>query len=174
MIFTRSVEGGIEPFAQAFTVEAALERLEFLSTAVESDNVESFVSESAIYQQPGPIFLKFHELWCGHCKRLKKHYAKVSNAIPDVKFIEVECSKNDATKAFCEAESVTGYPTLKYLSYGGAKPESYDGARTYDAMADFLLQKVTGSVEETSPTEAIIVVTTQSIPFASGSGGSWQ
>ncbi|GKT35658.1 Protein disulfide-isomerase A6-like protein [Aduncisulcus paluster] len=90
-----------------------------------------------------PVLVKHFEQWCGHCKALKPHFAKAAaRAGDDVAFIEVECSKDDTTKKFCQKQKVKGYPTLKLIVDG--KWHDYSGARTAQEMADFALSFVKG------------------------------
>ena len=150
MIFTNSVEGGIEPFRSTFTVSNVLSHLEFLRSSIESDHVETFVNEEDLLQRQRPIFLKFYEEWCGHCKRLKKHFQALSNDVFDsFDFVEIECSRDSETQDYCKKQDVNGYPTLKFFENGFSDPETYEGGRTYDDMLDFLRKHK--RVESTQP-----------------------
>jgi thioredoxin-like negative regulator of GroEL len=85
-----------------------------------------------------PVFLKMYEEWCGHCKKMKKHFQMASSdADSSVHFVEVECSAADPK--VCAQFGVKGFPTVKLLALvdGEYKTYDYSGPRTAAPLADF-------------------------------------
>ncbi|GKT37056.1 hypothetical protein ADUPG1_009915 [Aduncisulcus paluster] len=106
--------------------------------------VHEFVSEEQLSSLSAkkPVFVKYFERWCGHCRALKPHFAKAAEKSADqCIFLEVECSKNDETKGFCRQQRVTGYPTLQLLTTHG-EWVNYQGGRSAQEMSDFALKYV--------------------------------
>jgi len=79
-----------------------------------------------------------YEQWCGHCKKMKKHFQYASAQEGNtVHYVEVECSAAGNT---CAQFGVQGYPTVRLLAKTGDKDYkvyAYDGARTHGALAEF-------------------------------------
>jgi protein disulfide-isomerase-like protein len=74
----------------------------------------------------------FKAPWCGHCKKLKPVWDKLSDAV-DVMVAEVDCTKE---QSLCQKHGVKGYPTLKYSDGFGWK--SYDNGRDYNSLEKFI------------------------------------
>lgn len=66
---------------------------------------------------------------CGHCKSTKPEFVKAAEHFTDdllVGFVAVDCTTE---QDLCKTFSVTGYPTLKYLSHYDKKVADYTGGR---------------------------------------------
>lgn len=67
-----------------------------MTMTVTGDKVVSVNSLDGVFAEASknPIMIKMFEQWCGHCKKMKKHYQFASKD-PDSKigFVEIECSK---------------------------------------------------------------------------------
>lgn len=74
----------------------------------------------------------FKAPWCGHCKKLKPDWDKLSDAV-SVMVAEVDCTKE---QSLCQKHGVKGYPTLKYSDGFGWK--SYDKGRDYNSLENFV------------------------------------
>jgi len=74
----------------------------------------------------------FKAPWCGHCKKLKPDWDKLSDAV-NVMVAEVDCTKE---QSLCQKHGVKGYPTLKYSDGFGWK--SYDKGRDYNSLENFV------------------------------------
>lgn len=93
-IFTQTVEGGIEPFGGDLTAESFAKFHEFRKLDVSSDKVQRMKGSDGKGEVEGaagvlalaaerPVMVKMYEEWCGHCKKMKKHFQFVSNLPAD-------------------------------------------------------------------------------------------
>jgi thiol-disulfide isomerase/thioredoxin len=161
-IFIQTVEGGIEPFNGDLTTESFARYHEFRSMHITSDNVLRMKGSDGTGTVDGaagmielaavrPVMVKLYEEWCGHCKKLAKHFQFVSNlpadTINDAVLVEAECSK--VPNNLCTDMGVQGFPTI-VLVYQG-KFMKYPGARNQGAMADFLGDKSKWVFEDLPP-----------------------
>jgi len=152
MIFTQTPEGGIAPFGGELTAESFAAFHEFSKMEVSSDKVQRMKGTDGKGEVEGaagvlalaaerPVLVKMYEEWCGHCKKMKKHFQYVSNMPADktnnAVMLEVECSKVGGT--FCNDMGTTGFPTVMLVFEG--KAMKYTGGRTHGAMAEFLGDK---------------------------------
>mmetsp|Transcript_77417 Transcript_77417/g.194677 ORF Transcript_77417/g.194677 Transcript_77417/m.194677 type:complete len:153 (+) Transcript_77417:276-734(+) len=65
---------------------------------------------------------------------------------PTVVVADVDCTA-DAAKSMCEAQGITGYPTIKFWnSTSESKGEAYSGGRDFKALKKFV-KKTLGGVE---------------------------
>ena len=90
------------------------------------------------------ILVEFYAPWCGHCKRLAPEYEKAANLLKAQESKGV-VAKVDATveKTSSSKYSVRGYPTVLYFE-NGEMVEKYSGARTAEAIADYMRLKADG------------------------------
>jgi len=139
-LFTQTPEGGIDRFASELTVESFAAFHSFRSSEVTNDKVVRADSLDALFAEAakGPVLVKMYEEWCGHCKKMKKHFQFASSdADSKIGFIEVECSKAGNT---CAQFGVQGYPTVIFLgknANGQYQTMKYNGGRTHDALSAF-------------------------------------
>jgi thiol-disulfide isomerase/thioredoxin len=129
LLFTATPEDGVARLGDTLDLNSFREFHQFRVMTFEDDNVIRFESESQISElaQTKPVFLKMYEEWCGHCKKLKKHYQGASMKSDKVHWVEVECSVADG---FCEKLGVEGFPTLKIVNVGATKVAEYQGGRS--------------------------------------------
>lgn len=131
-------------------------RHKFLSS--EPNKVIQFQSEQALFDRmdqfslqqeegeeekeqlfPKPIFVKFWESWCTHCKQLKLIFEQgVLYFLDQIEFMEVECSNSKESKSFCEFNNITTFPTL--ILYDGESKTRFDGERNIGAFEEFFLK----------------------------------
>lgn len=83
----------------------------------------------------GPALLYVNVQWCGHCKRTRPIMEQVSGVLGSV--VPVYSVDGDERPDLAEAMGVKGFPTIVYVSEGGARYE-YTGERTQDAITSFV------------------------------------
>ena len=91
----------------------------------------SLLSGVSAWAPEGTLFVKFFAPWCGHCKKLKPDWDKLTEKYKDsdITVTEVDCTVD---KGVCDSEGVKGFPTLKYGEAGSL--QDYRGARTFEAL----------------------------------------
>ncbi|KAJ1464363.1 hypothetical protein T484DRAFT_1758154, partial [Baffinella frigidus] len=107
-IFTQTNEGGIEPYGGDFSTDSFAQFHMFRMMDLTENNVQRVKDTDGVGDVDGvkglltlsadrPVFVKMYEEWCGHCKRMKRHFEYASNTdtavVSDSIFLEVECSK---------------------------------------------------------------------------------
>ncbi|CAO3642069.1 unnamed protein product [Cunninghamella blakesleeana] len=132
--------------------EIEIEQKQSLSNEIEKQIVSSPLGSDAslsihkldflqsIQSSHHPWFIKFYAPWCGHCKKLAPiwdHLAALYSD-QDINIGEVNCESN---KELCDAEKITGLPTLKFFHYGTSY--IYKGDRTAESFIKYL-EKMTG------------------------------
>jgi len=77
--------------------------------------------------------------WCGHCKKLAPAYEKVATHYHRASPQRVHVGRIDATQhaGLATQYEIKGYPTLILLR-GGERVADYTGARTFEALVDFV------------------------------------
>lgn len=125
-------------YAGEVTQSGLTEHISELLSQPDYSKVVKFTTKKAFtdlfLKEQKPILVKHFEEWCGHCKALKPHFARAAAKTNDVIFMEVECSKDDESKEFCNANQVRGYPTIKLFN---GKWSDYQGARTTSGLLAF-------------------------------------
>lgn len=146
-IFTSTPHEGIQSFGGSRDVATLATHIRHKFLPYNEADVLSFVDENALFERmdkseddpPKPIMVKFWEAWCEHCKKLKLPFDQAATYFKDqVEFMEVECSKNADTKAFCEHNNVKSFPTL--ILFDGERKHSYDQAdKSITSFQNFFL-----------------------------------
>ena len=74
--------------------------------------------------------------WCGHCKKIKPTWDKVSEKVnkeDELKMVKINCGEGTPEqKQLMSKYDVDGYPTILIVDNGKATP--YEGDRTEDAL----------------------------------------
>lgn len=87
-------------------------------------------------------FVVFYTPWCGHCRALEPKFLKLAKALkyeePGIGLGAVDCNEI-RNQDLCADYDVRGYPTLKAIIAGKAKP--YHGAREYRQMENWILNE---------------------------------
>jgi len=163
-LFTQTPEEGIQKYGHELNANTIWRHIKYTMETVTDDRVRKFVDEDDIFEKmdnsdpPRPQFVKFYEEWCTHCKATKKPFQIASRLFKDhVDFVEVECSKNEDTKAFCQRHNVNSYPVLKLFT-----PEEQinyeEGDRSVLSFKKFLENKLDIAIDSKKST------TSQPIP----------
>ncbi|XP_054751410.2 protein disulfide-isomerase A5-like [Lytechinus pictus] len=74
----------------------------------------------------------FYAPWCGHCKRAKPEFMAAAENFKEenkVSFAAIDCTEH---KDSCTAYDVSGYPTIKYFSYGKLMQDYSSGREEAD------------------------------------------
>ncbi|PKY02910.1 protein disulfide isomerase [Aspergillus campestris IBT 28561] len=122
------LEGKVEPSIKS---EPIPETQEGPTTVVVAHSYQDLVINN-----DKDVLLEFYAPWCGHCKALAPKYDELATLYAD--FPEVTIAKIDAT-ANDVPDSITGFPTIKLYPAGSKdSPVEYSGARTPEALADFI------------------------------------
>jgi len=110
-------------------------------------------TQASTGQTTGKWFVKFYAPWCGHCKSLAPTWEALSDRLQesddnDVIIAKVDCTKE---KEVCNRFKVSGYPSLKY--FADRKMFAYKGARTIDALYDFVTGGYKSALQDVIPPE---------------------
>lgn len=115
-----------------------------------NDMIEGFTSSSSSSSSsisggtiPAPKLQLFYRMSCGHTQAFLPVWYEVVAALPlrtgAVRYEEINCE--DASGA-CQAANIDGVPTLRLVTYkhDGSEDsvEEYPGARTFDAIGEWL------------------------------------
>ncbi|KAM0716973.1 hypothetical protein Q7P37_006825 [Cladosporium fusiforme] len=123
------VEGKIEPSIKS---EPIPEKQEGPTTIVVAKNYQAEVIDN-----DKDVLLEFYAPWCGHCKALAPKYDELAEkyaAFSDkVTIAKIDATANDVP------EDISGFPTIKLYKAGSKdEPVEYNGARTVEALAEFV------------------------------------
>ncbi|KAG5501822.1 hypothetical protein JKF63_04091 [Porcisia hertigi] len=92
--------------------------------------------------------VEFYAPWCGHCKAMATEYATLGAAYENSQVAKdfLVIGKVDATQErdIGQRFGVTGFPTILYFAPGSLKPMKYEGGRTADEFAKYLMSQVNG------------------------------
>jgi len=133
--------GSLKDFVATMTngkkEEVGKETVESSVAHIDKDSFEEQVKE-------GVTFVKFFAPWCGHCKRLAPVWEelatklKADSKLAGVKIGKVDCTEgNDRNRDLCNAQGVTGFPTLN-LYKNGKLVEEFKGKRTPEDLEAFV------------------------------------
>jgi protein disulfide-isomerase A1 len=107
------------------------------------------------------VMVEFYAPWCGHCQELAPEYAAAAaHLAAHPHQADLALAKVDATDETDLAQSydVQGFPTILFFIDG--VPKDYNGARTKDAIVDWINKKLGPAVKNvTSVDEAETILT---------------
>ena len=79
----------------------------------------------------------YHAPWCGHCKRLMPEWEKMKAALKSDPSVKINTINTEENKELAEQAGVKSFPTI-FLNKGDGKQITYSGARTADALINFV------------------------------------
>ncbi|WVQ97124.1 thioredoxin [Kwoniella sp. CBS 9459] len=98
--------------------------------------IESYEEYQALLAGPEPVVVDFWATWCGPCKMISPHFAKLEEKYPNVKFVKVDVEEQEQ---IAKEASIKAMPT--FIAYKDGKPfETVTGAAPGKLIA--LLEKV--------------------------------
>ncbi|KAL9248189.1 hypothetical protein vseg_021541 [Gypsophila vaccaria] len=115
--------------------------------------------EKEVGQDRGAL-VEFYAPWCGHCKKLAPEFEKLGASFKKAKSILVAKVDCDDQKELCKKYDVSGYPTLKWFPKGSLEPKKYEGARTTEAMAEFINSEGGTNVKIAAVPSSVAVLST--------------
>ncbi|KAJ0513857.1 putative protein disulfide-isomerase [Helianthus annuus] len=140
------------------TLAATLALVFFLSPAaadvvvLTEDNFEKEVG-----QDRGAL-VEFYAPWCGHCKKLAPEYEKLGASFKKSKSVLIGKVDCDEHKSICTKYGVSGYPTIQWFPKGSLEPKKYEGARTAEALVEFVnLEGGTNVKIATVPSSVVVL-----------------
>uniref|UniRef100_A0A2N9IWW1 protein disulfide-isomerase n=1 Tax=Fagus sylvatica TaxID=28930 RepID=A0A2N9IWW1_FAGSY len=108
--------------------------------------------------QDRDALVEFYAPWCGHCKKLAPEYEKLGASFKKAKSILIGKVDCDTHKSVCSKYGVSGYPTIQWFPKGSLEPKKYEGARTAEALAEFVNQEGGTNVKiATIPSNVVIL-----------------
>ncbi|KAK4476726.1 hypothetical protein RD792_015886 [Penstemon davidsonii] len=132
----------------------------FVSSAFADDVVvlteENF--EKEVGQDRGAL-VEFYAPWCGHCKKLAPEYEKLGASFKKTKSVLIGKVDCDEHKSICSKYGVSGYPTLQWFPKGSLEPKKYEGARTSEALAEFVNSEGGTNVKIAAIPSSVVVLT---------------
>ncbi|KAJ7565671.1 hypothetical protein O6H91_02G070300 [Diphasiastrum complanatum] len=149
------------PVLVALPVLAALMCLYCLEVA--ADDVVALTPDT-FEQEVGKeraALVEFYAPWCGHCKKLAPEYEKVGSTFKKSKPVLIAKVDCDDHKSLCSKYGVSGFPTIKWFPKGSLKPKDYSGARTAEALLEYVNSEAgTRAKSHVAPSDVIVLTPT--------------
>lgn len=105
------------------------------------DLTKTEVYDATVGKSAG-VLVEYFAPWCGHCKRLAPEYEKLADAFEKkqdrVRIAKVDA---DANKELGRRAGIRGFPTIKWYAANSDEPVDYTGARTAEALAQFVTEQ---------------------------------
>jgi len=92
--------------------------------------------EEVAYDKTKTVLVSFVAPWCGHCKQLTPIYEQLGEKFKDNADIVV--AKMDSTANELEEIKIQSFPTIKLFPKDSDEVIDYHGARTVEALANFI------------------------------------
>ncbi|CAI9103502.1 OLC1v1001999C2 [Oldenlandia corymbosa var. corymbosa] len=114
--------------------------------------------EKEVGQDRGAL-VEFYAPWCGHCKKLAPEYEKLGASFKKAKSVLIGKVNCDDHKDVCSKYGVSGYPTIQWFPKGSLEPKKYEGARTAEALAEFVNTEGGTNVKIAAVPSSVVVLT---------------
>lgn len=105
----------VNDYLKAFRGVKMLYTLLLLAFVLHSNAVQLTLENYKEETKGKSVFIQFSTTWCEHCKEIQPEWVKLAELYkdsPNVVIATVQC--NGDGKAFCDSESVSTYPIVKY------------------------------------------------------------
>lgn len=103
------------------------------------------------FDEKKDVFVEFYAPWCGHCKSLAPIWEELAEGYENND--KVVIAKMDSTANEVKEVSVKGFPTLKFFPAGSKDILDYEGARTLEALKEYVDAKVGSDASATEEKE---------------------
>ncbi|THG08840.1 hypothetical protein TEA_017866 [Camellia sinensis var. sinensis] len=133
----------------------------FLALSAFADDVVVLTEENfekEIGQDRGAL-VEFYAPWCGHCKKLAPEYEKLGASFKKAKSVLIGKVDCDEHKSVCSKYGVSGYPTIQWFPKGSLEPKKYEGARTLEALVEFVNSEGGTNVKIAAVPSNVVVLT---------------
>ncbi|XP_057503564.1 probable protein disulfide-isomerase A6 [Actinidia eriantha] len=132
-----------------------------LSLSAMADDVVVLTEENFDKEigQDRAALVEFYAPWCGHCKKLAPEYEKLGESFKKAKSVLIGKVDCDEHKSVCSKYGVSGYPTIQWFPKGSLEPKKYEGARTVDALAEFVNNEAGTNVKIAATPSNVVVLT---------------
>ncbi|PIN05871.1 Thioredoxin/protein disulfide isomerase [Handroanthus impetiginosus] len=133
----------------------------FLIASAFADDVVVLTEENfeeEVGQDRGAL-VEFYAPWCGHCKKLAPEYEKLGASFKKAKSVLIGKVDCDEHKSLCSKYGVSGYPTIKWFPKGSLEPKKYEGARTAEALSEFVNNEGGTNVKIAAVPSNVVVLT---------------
>lgn len=133
----------------------------FLALSAFADDVVVLTEENfekEIGQDRGAL-VEFYAPWCGHCKKLAPEYEKLGASFKKAKSVLIGKVDCDEHKSVCSKYGVSGYPTIQWFPKGSLEPKKYEGARTSEALVEFVNSEGGTNVKIAAVPSNVVVLT---------------
>lgn len=144
--------------AQTLTVA-----LFFGTSLADGDDVTVLTEENfekEVGQARGAL-VEFYAPWCGHCKKLAPEYERLGASFKKAKSILIGKVDCDEHKSVCNKYGVKGYPTIQWFPKGSLEPKKYEGARSAEALAEFVNSEEGINVKLATVPSSVVVLTSE-------------
>ena len=120
-----------------FVLASGLNCLYSSGSAVVQLNQSNFAS--LVTKSDAVWLVEFYAPWCGHCKTLAPEYEKAAKALKGI--VNIGAVDMTTDQAVGSPFDIKGFPTIKLFGLNKNSPSDYQGARSAQAIVDFLLSQ---------------------------------
>ncbi|KAM7275297.1 hypothetical protein ACFE04_017163 [Oxalis oulophora] len=114
--------------------------------------------DKEVGQDNAGALVEFYAPWCGHCKKLAPEYEKLASSFKKAKSVLIGKVDCDEHKSVCGKYGVSGYPTIQWFPKGSLEPKKYEGARTAEALTEFVNTEAGTNVKIASVPSSVVVL----------------
>ncbi|KAL5579935.1 hypothetical protein UlMin_012377 [Ulmus minor] len=110
------------------------------------------------------LLLLTSTLMCGHCKKLAPEYEKLGASFKKAKSVLIGKVDCDEHKDICSKYGISGYHTIQWFPKGSLEPKMYEGARTAEALVEYVNKEGgMANVKIDSAPSSVVVLSTDNL-----------